>query len=246
MDLEREWYNKELQEMEQDRPHRLPQEEYSFYQAVKSGDLTLVRENCRQGAFTNPEGMGILSKNPLTNIKYHFVIATAMITRYCVEGGMETEQAYRLSDFYIMKLDHCNTIKSVADLHQKMCLDFTEKMHSLRKTKIISKHIVLCTDYIYNHINTRITVDTLAEQLGLSPAYLSRLFKKELSISVSAYIRAKKIEKAKQLLRYSDMEYVEIANYLAFSSQSHFIQIFSKQEGMTPRQYRNQFFHSTL
>lgn len=246
MNLEKEWCNRELQEMEQARLHRLPQEEYSFYQAVKSGDIAFVRANCRQGTFTNPEGMGILSKNPLTNIKYHFVIATAMITRYCVEGGMETEQAYRLSDFYIMKLDHCNTIESVAALHQTMCLDFTEKMHSFHKSKIISKHIVLCTDYIYNHINARITVDTLAEHLGLSPAYLSRLFKKELSVSVSRYIREKKIEKAKQLLRYSDMEYVEIANYLAFSSQSHFIQIFSRQEGMTPKQYRDQFFHSTL
>ena len=40
--------------------------------------------------------MGVLSKNALTNLKYHFVITVALVTRYCIEGGMETEQAYRL------------------------------------------------------------------------------------------------------------------------------------------------------
>lgn len=73
--------------------------------------MDAVIENCKQDAFVNLEGAGILSQNPLTNIKYHFVVTTAMITRYCIDGGLEAEQAYRLSDFYILKMDSCNTIR---------------------------------------------------------------------------------------------------------------------------------------
>ena len=220
-------------------------EEYSFYQAVKSGDMDYVLTNCQQGAFTNSEGMGILSKNPLTNIKYHFVITVAMITRHCVEAGMELEQAYRLSDFYIIKLDSCINVKSVSKLHDNMALDFTEKMMLLRKNKIISKSIILCTEYIYNHIHDRILVKDLAEYTNLSSSYLSRLFKKEIGISISDYIREKKVEKAQHLLKYSNFSFIDITNYLAFSSQSHFIQIFEKQTGLTPKKYRDKYYRTT-
>ena len=110
MSLSEEWVNTELSNSEFEVLHRAPDVEYSFYNSVKTGDMDAVIENCKQDAFVNLEGAGILSQNPLTNIKYHFVVTTAMITRYCIDGGLEAEQAYRLSDFYILKLDSCNTI----------------------------------------------------------------------------------------------------------------------------------------
>lgn len=245
MNLRKEWYQHELAERESATLHMPLEDEYSFYQAVKNGDMTFVRANCEQNAFTESEGMGTLSKNPLTNIKYHYVITVAMITRYCVEGGMELEQAYRLSDFYILKMDSCTTIEAVAQLHNDMVLDFTGKMLLLQKNAIISKSIIQCTNYIYNHLHERITIKELAKHTKLSESYLSKLFKKNLGISVSDYIREKKIEKAENLLKYSDYTFIDIANYLSFSSQSHFIQTFEKQVGLTPKKYRDKYFQCT-
>lgn len=243
--LESQWYKEELATSESELKHRSLSEEYSFFQAVKDGNIEAVNQNCQEEAFTNPDGMGILSKNPLTNIKYHFAITVALITRHCIEGGMETEQAYRLSDFYIFRMDSCITIKEISDLHHVMALDFTGKMRLLQKNSILSKPVVQCVDYIYAHISDRITVEDLAEHTALSPSYLSRLFKQNLGISMSDYIREKKIEKAQNLLRFSTFSYVEISNYLSFSSQSHFIQTFEHYVGMTPKQYRSSKYKST-
>ena len=245
MSLKQEWYLKELQNDEEKIVHRPMEEEYSFYHAVRTGDMEYVRENCNQGTFTNPTGMGILSPTPLTNIKYHFVVTVALITRNCVEGGMELEQAYRLSDFYILKMDACNTIEEVSQLHNSMVLDFTGKMLLLQKNAVISKPVIISMEYIYNHIHDRITLEELADYTHLSPSYLSRLFKKELGISVSNYICEKKIEKAQNLLKFSDFSLIEIANYLAFSSQSHFIQTFKKLVGVTPKKYRDSHYRSS-
>lgn len=242
MNLQREWYMKELKMSEEDNPHRPMEVEYSFYNAVSSGDMDYVRENIKEGDFKNPEGMGILSRNALTNLKYHFVVTVAMITRHCVEAGMELEQAYRLSDFYILKMDSMTTTEDIAALHDSMVLDFTGKMLLIKKQSIISKSITMCIEYVYNHIHDRITIEDLAAYTDLSPSYLSRLFKKELGISVSDYIREKKIDKAQNLLKYSDFTPVEIANYLSFSSQSHFIQAFEKMVGMTPKKYRDRYY----
>ena len=46
------------------------------------------------------------------------------------------------------------------------------------------------------------------------------------------------------LLRYSDKPIVDIANYLSFSSQSHFIQIFENYTGLTPKKYRDKYYKS--
>ena len=240
-----QWYREELQFCDSVIKHRALSEEYSFFEAVKDGNIEFVQKNCQEKAFINPEGMGILSKNSLTNLKYHFVITEALITRYCIDGGMETEQAYRLSDFYILHLDTCQSMKEISELHDVMAHDFTGKMRLLQKNAALSKPIAQCIDYIYAHISSRITVDELASYTGLSPSYLSRLFKQNLGVSISDYIREKKIEKAQNLLRFSDFSYVEIANYLSFSSQSHFIQTFEHYIGMTPKQYRNSKYKST-
>lgn len=235
MDLRKEWNRQELQDAEDSLAHRPMEEEFAFYHAVSSGDINFVQKNCKQNTFANPAGMGVLSTNPLTNIKYHFVVTAAMIVRHCVEAGMELEQAYRLSDFYILKMDSCTSIESIYKLHDSMALDYTGKMLVQKKESVISKAVILCMDYVYNHLNTRITIEELAAFTNLSPSYLSRLFKKELGISISNYINEKKIEKARNLLKYSDYSFVEIANYLAFSSQSHFIQSFKKSVGLTPQ-----------
>lgn len=243
--LKSEWYKEELANNESEIKHRSLAEEYSFFQAVKNGNMEFVKKNCQEEAFTNPEGMGVLSKNVITNIKYHFVITVALITRYCIEGGMETEQAYRLSDFYIIRMDACNSIREISDLHHIMVLDFTGKMRLLQKNAALSKPVSQCIDYIYAHINDRITIETLAKHTALSPSYLSRLFKQNLGISVSDYIREKKIEKAQNLLRFSDFSYIDISNYLSFSSQSHFIQTFEHYVGMTPKQFRDTKYKSS-
>ena len=124
---------------------------------------------------------------------------------------MELEQAFRLSDFYIQKLDDIYTTEGVKKLHDEMVMDYTEKMRKYFRSDTNSRHINVCKEYIYSHIKERITIEDLADELGVSASYLSRLFKKETGESVSVYIRKQKIEMAKNLLRYSDYSMIEIA-----------------------------------
>ena len=239
MNYQDEWLLYEAGDEIDEVEHRPPTEEFLFYQAVATGNVEAVKKNCEQGRFMESEGVGVLSRNPVTNLKYHFVITTAMVTRLCRQHGMELEQAFRLSDFYIQKLDDIHTVEGVQSLHDEMVIDFTEKMRKYSRADTNSKHINACKEYIYSHIKERITIEDLADEFGVSASYLSRLFKQETGVSVSGYIREQKIEVAKNLLRFSDYSMIDIANRLSFSSQSHFIQQFRESVGMTPKKYRN-------
>ena len=84
-----------------------------------------------------------------------------MITRHCIEGGLEIEQAFRLSDFYILKMDSCTNIQQITELHEVMAKDFTGKMLLLKKNSIVSTPVVDCVDYIYSHIKERNTIPIL-------------------------------------------------------------------------------------
>lgn len=244
MDLTREWYRNEFVNLEVMESHRILEKELPFYFAVAEGNLEEVEANIASGAFTRMEGMGRLSNNPVTNIKYHFVVSTALITRYCIQNGMEQEKAYGLSDFYILKMDELTTIEDIGALHDSMCLDWCRQMIKIRSSHVLSRPVIQCINYIYSHLHSRITVHELSTQIGLSDSYLSKLFSREMGIPVSTYITQLKIDKAKNLLQYSEYSIVDIANYLAFSSLSHFIQTFKKLTGITPHKFRMQNFKS--
>ena len=238
MDTRPDWQPILFEEDGEVTQHRGPGEEFLFYRSVAEGLIEAVQDNCSRGAFENMEGAGRLSEDPVTNLRYHFVVTAAMITRFCMEGGMPMEEAFRLSDEYIRRMDCCTNMAEIVYVHDQMALDFVCRMRHLRKNVASSKQVAEAIDYIYVHIMDRITVNELAEAICISPTHLSRIFKQETGISVSEYIRQRKIDMAKNLLRFSDYDFVEIAVMLSYSSQSHFIQHFRSQVGMTPKAYR--------
>ena len=233
----------ELNEMEYEEhlPHRPANIELAFYRAVAAGSINYVQENCSRGAFEDQTGVGQLSDDPVRNLKYHFVVTTAMIARFCMDEGMPMEESYRLSDSYIKRMDRCTSLADIVLLHDQMALDYTTRMHNRRKIAASTRHVMEAIDYIYVHIHERITVEDLSEAIYVSPSYLSRVFKKEIGMSVSEYIRQSKLDWAKKLLRFTDNELADIANQLAFSSQSHFIQQFRAYTGMTPKAFRKMY-----
>ena len=79
--------------------------EIEFYSTIKAGDVEKVRELCKDALVDKP-GLGRLSEDPLQNLKFHFVVTTALVARYCIEGGMDLSDAYGLSDYYIQKADN--------------------------------------------------------------------------------------------------------------------------------------------
>ena len=240
MDIKKDLVYREFMQRESGFVRAPYNPELEFYAKIKSGNLEEVKEHCNKHPFVVEEGWGKLSKNRLQNMKYHFTITTAMLARYCIEGGLELSTSYALSDFYISKADTVTKESDITALHLLMCLDYTKRMKNMRKKKIQSRPVAQCLDYIHDHLHTRITVDVLAELTNLNPNYISRLFKKETGVTISQYIRSQKILTAQNMLIYSDYSTAEIAQILAFPNQSYFTEIFHKMTGLTPLKYRNE------
>lgn len=212
--------------------------EMAFYESICSGNIEFVK------MFMEPlfsEGCGTLSKDPLQNIKYHFTISTALVARFCVGGGMTPEEAYSLSDVFIMRADECRDIEDVRSVHYEMVEEYTRRMRILRSRSLYSKRVLQAIEYISEHLHSRVFIEDAAKAVGITPAYMSRLFKSEMKMTFTDYVNRRKIEEATGLLRYSDYTDPEISNLLCFSSQSYFIKIFKKIMGMTPYEYKKKY-----
>lgn len=219
--------------------HLAYERETAFFHSVKTGNL---KEALRLFQPLDNRQLGRLSEDGLYNLKYHLIITIALLTRYCVEGGMAMEAAYNLSDAYIRTLDGLGSEKEIYAFHRRIIEDYTRKMQEIRHINRYPKAVTLCMDYIYDNLHKRIGLEELAKLTKLSPSYLSRLFHKEVGLTISAYIISKRVEAAENMLKHSDHSCLEISNYLCFSSESHFIQTFRKHIGCTPKRYREIFF----
>ena len=162
-----------------------------------------------------------------------------------LHAGLEISVAYNLSDIYIELIDSAASIDEVYGYQNDMLRSYCRKMSDLSKNRVVSRHIVVAIDYIRSHIQENLTVESIADSLSLNSSYLSKLFKQEMGITLSRYIRDQKINVACNMLRHLDESSLTIANYLGFSSQSHFIQVFKKSTGLTPEEYRRRNYHQS-
>lgn len=229
-----EFLNREL-----GKRHHTDTEDSYQYELMKAGNLRAVEESKKIFASNLP---GHVSDDPVRNYKYLFVASCTLASRAAISGGMEAERAYNISDLFILKMDHLTTVEEVLSLHAEMIEFYTREMAALAKQNVFSKPITICIDYIYNHLHEHIGVETLSSVANLNKSYLSTLFKKETGVSISDYILSKRLEAAKNMLKFSDISYSEISSILTFSSQSHFTRVFKTHTGFTPKEYRNTYF----
>ena len=96
--------------------------------------------------------------------------------------------------------------------------------------------IVEIKEYIQNNIYERLELDEIATEFYISRYYLSRYFKKETGFTVVQYITNQKMLTAKKLLK-AGFAVTEVAEKLSYNSDSHFIAVFKKANGVTPKQY---------
>ena len=172
--------------------------------------------------------------------EYEVVALVTIATRAAVSGGVDVDTAFSLSDLYLKKIDRHRTEKELEEIAVDAIRTFCSKVAEQKEWEIkkYSPKIQRCIRYIRAYLHYPISLEEASEYLETNPKYLSRNFFRETGIKFSDFIRRERVKEACVLLSTSDMPYIDIANSLAFSSQSYFIKVFSEIVGVTPRKYR--------
>lgn len=96
-------------------------------------------------------------------------------------------------------------------------------------------------DYLTEHYNEKITLDDLAAKYAVSKFHFQKQFKHFIGYTPNEFLLQLRLTHAKELLRQTDQPISQIACDVGIQNVSHFINLFKKQEGITPLGYRNSF-----
>lgn len=207
--------------------------------------MQAIREGRAEDAIRLAENMdrdtGRLSAAEYGHWRNLAIIGISLCTRAAIEGGISPEEGYRLSGYYIQKCDTTQDPAHLLHYRNRAIEDLTVRVRQHLEKPRGSGHVERCKDYVRKHYREKIYLEDVAEALGISPTYLSKLFRKETGQCLQDYINEERVFRAANLLIYSRLSLPEIAEYVHFPNQSYFGKIFKQVKHMTPKEYRDRY-----
>ena len=231
---------KQYNDRENSRTHGTYPFEQQMLDLIRNGEVEKLNQFLLASAnMPNTANEGKLAETPLRQAKNIFIGLVTVIGKFsAIPGGLDIEETYQLIDTYVQECEKLQSEEAVKNLQYNMPMDFVKRIAQKKLPEGVSKEIYTYMQYISTHINEPICADDIIALSGKSRAYLFKKFQNELGMGIGAYINECRIREAKSLLRYTDKSISEISNYLCFSSQSHFQNMFKKHVGITPFEYR--------
>ncbi len=107
-----------------------------------------------------------------------------------------------------------------------------------KREDAISRYVAKAAEGIRESYKREIGIEEVADRLGISSGYLSRIFRKETGYTFVDYLMRFRIKKAVELLRETDLRVYEVADQVGYADQRYFSQIFKRIAGVTPTQFK--------
>lgn len=219
------------------RGHRMWQLEQELLEIVRTGDT--VSLDTFSKAVTKGDYFRFSAGDPLRYAKSNLVVFTTLCSRAAIEGGLAPWKSYKMFDTYVDNAEKCGSIPEAYALIKDMYESYVTLVRGEKKKHEITPQMKRCCDYIELHAENKLKLDSIADEMGYSKAYLSRRFKKELGMTIGEYIRKAKVDRAEFLLETTDDDIQDIADRLGFCSRSYFAEVFRQLKGCAPIDYRN-------
>ena len=170
------------------------------------------------------------------NLKRLYVNLTAASD--AAPSGGEEERLYDSADRIALVIEHAEDISDIdaeyRALMEKICTQ-SEEQHKRKQKKTAERIKRIVDERLYD---AQLSSKSIADSLGLSDTYVSKLFKASENISIANYINEARMAHAKRLLLETDLTIKEIAERIGISNGQYFYVLFRKYFGASPAQFR--------
>lgn len=141
-----------FRQQEQGQPHSPYEHELPILDCVRRGSYKVLEGE----VWANPPmgRIGTMSLDATQQRLYEFVTWATMVTRFAVEGGLDVETAYTLSDLYIQMADQTKETTELDKMQKQMTWHFAYKVAQRRNSSAgYSKPVAKAVDYLLNHLH---------------------------------------------------------------------------------------------
>lgn len=177
------------------------------------------------------------SKGNMDVIRTRSIELIVMTSRTAVSAGVSQERTSRINASFIQLILQQNSIDDIS-LQLQTAIDIFQKEIQKRTSIPEPAAIKAMKEYMKQHFRENLTLDTIAESAFLSASYASRLFKKQMNVSIMDYLLQLRMDEAKKMLRETNFSIDDISSRTGYADSSYFTKVFRKAMGVTPSQYR--------
>lgn len=230
-----------IEDMKRSSTYKALEERYAnedkMLSCITNGDF-LLAQSYWKNTFTNAQATAFIS-NSIRSHKNILFVANTLFRKAAQAGGVHPVYLDELSREWALK------IEAATSLHEldRMPLQMIRAYCLMTKNRALAKYspiVQQALTFIHLNLSSALSVKKIASEVGLSPDYLTRLFKKEVGMNVITYMNTKRIYKSLKLLNATNLSIEEIGDLVGLSNTSYFSTLFKKEIGVSPKQYRDQ------
>ncbi|MGN0264332.1 MAG: response regulator [Oliverpabstia sp.] len=162
---------------------------------------------------------------------YSMAQAVAWAKQSFYPGNVEKFMSKLDADFF----EHAVTYEEIQEYLQKEIEELFVEETGQNSTYIVKQVM----DYILKyHVDSTLSIRVLADHVGLTPTYLSNLFKKNTGMTIGQYMVDVRVEHAKRLMKNPCLKFYQISDQVGYTDTNYFAKIFKKKTGQTPSEYK--------
>lgn len=212
--------------------------ENRFLRMVEMGDIENVL-----GAYHDMYIYGEVKSRYITAVYQDPLIglsmARALVRKAAERGGASIVEINEITQRAAQRMAATQHQNEQIRYTQTMIYELTDAVRRHRhQIGDYSEHIKKTVEFLSLNFSQKITLSQLAGRIGLSEVYLSKVFKKEVGMTIFQYIAHLRCTQAAEMLRGSDISIQEISNYVGYPDNNYFVKVFKSYYGMTPSEYR--------
>ncbi len=179
------------------------------------------------------------SGSDVQSIRYRARELIVLLSRAVLREGADPEEVFGLNFRFVDAIEHQNDINGIAYWLARVTRRFADLvlyMPNVTHSTVMRRAVA----YVREHLSDQIRVPDVAQQVGLSPAYFSRLFAEEMKTPFVRFVNSLRLDQAKALMRSTNASITEIASTVGFADHSYFTKVFRQDTGVTPSTFRAQ------
>lgn len=182
----------------------------------------------------------VLAPDTIRAIKNSLISFLTLYCRFAIDLGLSPEKSFSISDYFINQIELAQNKESLAKLKDDILYGYKSLLHKVQFDNY-SLHISKAIRIMQRDLYKQVSVQNIADELGINERYFSTLFKQEMGLPPAQYIQKLKIDDAKVLIQEGNYKMIEIAEILGYSSTSHFSRQFKKWLNLSPSDYRKRY-----
>lgn len=174
---------------------------------------------------------------PVRSMKNLSLSHNTLFRKAAESAGVHPLDLDSISGTFAIQIEQAQSVGELAALYEKMphvYCDLVKDVSVAAFPPLIKEAIT----FMRFNIDQPLSLNCIADTLGVNPSHLSRVFKKELGMTLTDYVNQIRIEEASYLLDHSNDSVTAIASSVGFNDPNYFSKVFRKWAGVTPHDYR--------